>query len=248
MWKQECTELLTPTNKTSSDIDQNITPYNLMVPRSCCPSCKQEIKAWQNIPVLSYLWLKGKCKHCANPISIQYPLVEAVTAILSIMVADVYGVTFQALAGIFLTWILVSLSMIDFKHTLLPDDITLPVIWVGLLMSLSPVFASPTDAIIGAAIGYLSLWSVYQLFKLVTGKEGMGFGDFKLLALFGAWFGWQSIPMIILLSSVVGAIVGLALIVLLGRDKNVPIPFGPYLAAAGWLSMLYGTTIQSWLP
>ncbi len=243
-WKRECRELLQckPELESNTDADDS---FNLMVPRSRCPSCDQQIKSWQNIPVVSYLLLRGKCGNCNARISVQYPLVEAVTAILSVMVAVKFGVTIQTMAGLLITWSLVALTVIDFKETLLPDDITLPVMWFGLVASLIPVFVSPQEAIVGAAIGYLSLWSVYHLFKNVTGKEGMGYGDFKLMALFGAWFGWQAIPGIILLSSVVGAIVGISLVLALGRDKNIPIPFGPYLAAAGWLTMLYGDTLRS---
>jgi leader peptidase (prepilin peptidase)/N-methyltransferase len=239
-WQRECQALL-----NNSEAEQTEEPsFNLMVPRSCCPNCKALVKSWQNIPVISYIFLGGKCASCKTPISIQYPLIELITTVLSVMVALHFGVSVQALAGIIITWSLIALTVIDFKHTLLPDDITLPLLWLGLIASLFPVFVSPQSAIVGAAIGYLSLWSIYWLFKLVTGKEGMGYGDFKLLGLLGAWFGWQMIPIIILLSSVVGAIVGISLIVIKGRDKNIPIPFGPYLAAAGWLAMMYGEKIQ----
>ena len=243
-WKQECEELLNckPEASTNSQEEQ---VFNLMVPRSRCPSCGQMIKAWQNIPVVSYLMLGGKCGNCKTAISVQYPIVEAVTATLSVMVALKFGVSIQTVAGLIITWSLVALTVIDLKETLLPDSITLPMMWFGLVGSLIPVFVSPSDAIVGAAIGYLSLWSVYHLFRIVTGKEGMGYGDFKLMALFGAWFGWQAIPSIILLSSVVGAIVGITMIVAQGRDKNIPIPFGPYLAAAGWISMMYGDTLRA---
>lgn len=243
-WKRECHELLQCKSEFESNTDAD-DAFNLMVPRSRCPSCDQQIKSWQNIPVVSYLLLRGKCGNCNARISVQYPLVEAVTAVLSVMVAMKFGVTIQTMAGLLITWSLVALTVIDFKETLLPDDITLPVMWFGLVASLIPVFVGPQEAIVGAAIGYLSLWSVYHLFKIVTGKEGMGYGDFKLMALFGAWFGWQAIPGIILLSSVVGAVVGISLVLALGRDKNIPIPFGPYLAAAGWLTMLYGDTLRS---
>ncbi len=239
-WTQECRTLLncnSEENGKSSDIEET---FNLMVPRSRCPACDQQIKFWQNIPVVSYLILGGKCANCKTHISLQYPSVELVTAVLSVLVAQQFGVSIQTLAGLVITWSLVALTMIDFKHTLLPDDITLPVLWLGLIASLVPVFVSPPEAIIGASVGYLSLWSVYWIFKLLTGKEGMGYGDFKLLGLFGAWFGWSSVPVIILLSSVVGAAVGVSLILLKGRDKNIPIPFGPYLAAAGWIFMVYG--------
>ena len=230
-WRRECQELL---NCTPDTVEQGpLANFNLMVPRSRCPSCDQLITAWQNIPVLSYLMLRGKCGNCGTPISIQYPIIEILTSVLCVLVAMKFGVSIQSLAGIVITWSLITRTVIDFKHTLLPDDITLPVLWLGLIASLLPVFIGPADAIIGAAVGYLALWSIYWLFKIVTGKEGMGYGDFKLLALFGAWFGWTSIPVIVLLSSVVGAVVGISLIVIKGRDRNIPIPFGPYLAACG---------------
>lgn len=243
-WRRECQEFLAQDTAQPAPQSDTQAPFNLMVPRSRCPSCGTQISAARNIPVISYLLLKGKCGHCGEKISVQYPIIEAVTMVLSVMVALKFGFGLQTLFGIILTWALICLTMIDFKHTLLPDDITLPMLWLGLLMSLAPVFVTPSEAIVGAAVGYLSLWSVYHLFKLVTGKEGMGYGDFKLLGLLGAWFGWTSIPMIILLSSVVGAVVGITLIAVRGRDRNIPIPFGPYLAAAGWLSMMYGDKIS----
>ena len=220
--------------------------FNLAVPRSRCPGCGELIRAWQNIPVISYLLLRGKCGACKTAISIRYPLVELVTALLSVVCAWHFGVTAQALAALVITWSLIALSGIDFDTQLLPDSITLPLMWLGLIASLFPVFVGPTEAIVGAAAGYLSLWCVYWAFKIVTGKEGMGYGDFKLLAALGAWFGWQALPMIILLSSLVGAVVGITLIVAKGRDKQVPIPFGPYLAAAGWLAMVFGGQLSSW--
>lgn len=250
-WRQECLEFLDADaeNKPEASSPKDSEPFNLMVPRSRCPSCDTLITASQNIPVLSYVLLKGKCGSCATKISAQYPLIELITMILSMVVAYEFGFGWQAIAGVVITCALVALSVIDLKHTLLPDDITLPLLWMGLLASLVPVFVEPQTAIVGAAAGYLSLWSVYWLFKLVTGKEGMGYGDFKLLAMFGAWLGWESLPTIILLSSVVGAVVGITLIVVRGRDRNIPIPFGPYLAAAGWLAMVYGDSIQEiYLP
>ena len=206
--------------------------FNLAVPRSRCPSCGNLIRAWQNIPVLSYMWLGGKCANCDNKISIRYPIVELFTALLSVICAWKFGVSLQAVAAIGITWCLVALSGIDFDTHLLPDSITLPLMWFGLIASLIPIFAGPTDAIIGAAVGYMSLWLIYWAFKLITGKEGMGYGDFKL-------------PMIVLLSSVVGAVVGLTLIFAMGRDKQVPMPFGPFLAAAGWLAMVLGEHLTS---
>lgn len=220
--------------------------FNLAVPRSRCPGCQQEISAWQNIPVISYLLLRGRCGSCQNPISVRYPIVEFITMLLSVIVAWQLGPTPQAVLGIVVTWFLVAMSMIDIDHQLLPDSMTLPLMWIGLLAALFPVFADLPSSVVGAAAGYLVLWSVYQLFRLITGKEGMGFGDFKLLAALGALLGWQSLPVIILLSSLVGAIVGLCLIAVTGRDKNIPIPFGPYLAAAGWIAMLWGESLSNW--
>ncbi len=224
--------------------------FNLILPRSRCPACGNDIKTWQNIPVLSYVLLGAQCAHCQATIPLRYPFVESLSALLAAIVAWHFGYGWETVAAVLLTFALIAISLIDFDHQLIPDSIVYPLLWVGLAMSLlhplpgaGTLFISPSDAIIGALAGYLSLWSVYQLFKLVTGKEGMGYGDFKLLAALGAWLGWQALPMIILMSAVVGAVVGIGLIVLRGRDRQLPIPFGPYLAAAGWLTMLYGETI-----
>jgi len=225
-------------------------PYNLVVPRSACPHCGAEIKAHQNIPVLSYLLLGGKCASCKARISPRYPIVELGTALLSAAVVWRYGCEWQSVAALVFTWALVALTVIDLDHQILPDAITLPLMWLGLLASLlwqpGPALAIPVDpwsAIIGAAAGYVSLWLVYWTFKLLTGKEGMGYGDFKLFAAFGAWMGWQMLPLVILLSAFTGAVVGITLIALRGRDRNVPIPFGPYLAAAGWIALMWGPQI-----
>lgn len=221
-------------------------PYNLIVPRSACPKCGASITALQNVPVISYLFLRGACANCGAKISIRYPLVELFTGVLSAAVAWKFGPTWYCGAALVLTWALVAASAIDIDHQLLPDDITLPLLWIGLLLSLAPTVpelrlpVDPSSSILGAALGYLSLWSVYKLFKWLTGKEGMGYGDFKLLAALGAWLGWQMLLLIVLISAFVGATVGIALIVLRGRDRNVPIPFGPYLAAAGWIALLWG--------
>jgi len=220
-------------------------PFNLSVPRSRCPKCNNLITWWQNIPVVSYLMLGGKCRQCKTPISARYPIIELVTMLLSLVVAWHFGPSIQCVLGIITTWFLVAMTMIDFDHQLLPDSLTLPLMWIGLLASLIPVFTDVRSAVIGAAAGYLILWLVFQLFKLITGKEGMGYGDFKLLAAFGALLGWHQLPIIILLSSLVGAVVGITLIAITGRDKNIPIPFGPYLAAAGWIAMLWGEQISS---
>jgi leader peptidase (prepilin peptidase)/N-methyltransferase len=207
------------------------------------------ITASQNIPVISYLLLKGKCAKCGTKISARYPVVELATAILSAAVAWKFGFHWYAGAALLLTWFLVALTVIDFDTQLLPDNMTLPLVWIGLLISLAPTdtrIGLPVDAhssIIGAVAGYLSLWSVYWLFKLLTGKEGMGYGDFKLFAALGAWLGWKMLPLIILLSAFTGAVVGIVLIVVRGRDRNIPIPFGPYLAAAGWIALMWGDRI-----
>lgn len=239
-WKNECSEYLGLENTESND-----EPFNLMVPLSRCPSCNSAIKPYQNIPVLSYLFLKGKCASCNTPISLRYPLIEAFTGIMSAVVAWHFGYSIEMLLALLLTWSLISLSFIDIDHQLLPDSITLPLVWLGLFLSIFAVYTDTESSIIGAIAGYLSLWTVYQLFKLATGKEGMGYGDFKLLALFGAWLGWQYIILIILLSSLVGAVIGIAMVLLTKKDHNIPIPFGPYLAAAGWLALLWGDQINA---
>ncbi|WP_299582720.1 A24 family peptidase [uncultured Microbulbifer sp.] len=221
-------------------------PFNLVLPHSHCPKCKTEIKPWQNIPVVSYLLLRGKCGSCGTHISKRYPLVELATGILTAVVVWQLGFTWQALAGCVFTWALVALTGIDFDKQLLPDSITLPLLWGGLLMNLWGVFVPLQDAVIGAIAGYLALWLVFHIFKLVTGKEGMGAGDFKILAAIGAWFGWQMLPLVILLSAAVGAIAGLSWSLAVGRDRNLPIAFGPYLAGAGWIAMLWGEQIVGW--
>jgi leader peptidase (prepilin peptidase)/N-methyltransferase len=221
-------------------------PYNLVVPRSACVNCGTMITAGQNIPVLSYLLLRGRCANCSIRISPRYPAVELTTAILCALVAWKFGFTWYTGAALLLTWSLVALSGIDIDHQLLPDQITLPLLWIGLLLSLAGPVAGiglpvdPASSIIGAAAGYLSLWSVYHVFRLITGKEGMGYGDFKLLAALGAWMGWQMLLLIILLSAFTGAVVGITLVAVRGRDRNIPIPFGPYLAGAGWIALLWG--------
>ncbi|HDY93883.1 hypothetical protein LCGC14_2170660 [marine sediment metagenome] len=244
-WQSECRLLLEDELTGNKSKQANINePFNLVKPNSTCPKCKTAIKPWQNIPIISWLALKGKCASCSNPISARYPAVELITALLSLIVAYSFGATEQALLYIFVTWILVALTFIDIDYMLLPDQLTLPLVWLALIASVMGYTITPTDAIIGAACGYLSLWSVFWLFKLLTGKEGMGYGDFKLLAVFGALLGWQSLLTIILLSSVVGAIIGIALLSIQGKDKATPIPFGPYLAIAGWIVMLWGNQIQ----
>lgn len=247
-WREQCEEL----SKTSPEHDMPDGRFDLIVPRSRCPSCGHLIKAWQNIPVISYLFLSGRCGHCKESISARYPFVELLTAVLAALCAWRFGFGWEAIMAIGLTLALVPISMIDADTQLIPDSIVLPLIWIGLLMSLfhpmtgsETLFIPPQDAIVGAVAGYLSLWTVYQLFKIVTGKEGMGYGDFKLLAALGAWLGWQQLPQIILMSAVVGAIVGISLMAFRKHQRSVPIPFGPYLAAAGWIAMLWGDNIKN---
>jgi leader peptidase (prepilin peptidase) / N-methyltransferase len=241
-WKEQCCELL-ELDAPSSNKDE--TKFNLIIPRSRCPACNHQIKAIENIPVISYLYLKGKCSQCKNKISIRYPLIELVSAITVTVVAFYFGVSLQTLFAIFLTWALIALTMIDFEHQLLPDDITLPFLWLGIAINLFNVFTDLESSVLGAIFGYGILWIVYIIFKIITGKEGMGYGDFKLLALLGAWFGWQSLPLIIILSSVVGATIGIFLMIFKSHNRNTAIPFGPYLAIAGWISMLWGPYIIS---
>ena len=242
-WRAQCASLLdqpAPTEET----------YNLVVPRSACPNCGHVIGALENIPVLSYLALRGRCSACKARISPRYPLVEALTAALSAVVAWHFGPGWVCVFALIVTWSLVTLTVIDLDHKLLPDIITLPLLWLGLLVSLfglawegRPAFADLRSAVIGAAAGYLSLWLLYHAFRLLTGKEGMGYGDFKLLGALGAWLGWQGLPLTILLSTVVGAGLGVVLIIAGKRDRQTQIPFGPYLAAAGWIAMLWGNDI-----
>ena len=239
VWRKECEELDGEAVHTEDE------PFNLVVPRSRCPHCGHPIRAWENIPVISYAFLRGKCSQCKTPISVRYPLVELLTAVLSTVTALTLGPTPSGLAAVVLVWGLIALALIDFDHQILPDVIVLPGLWLGLLLNSQQVFTSLESAVYGAVAGYVSLWLVYQLFKLVTGKEGMGFGDFKLFALFGAWLGWEQLPLIILLSSLTGAVLGLAMILFAGRDKQVPMPFGPFLCIAGWIAMLWGKDIVS---
>jgi len=246
-WREQCDELQSTEGPEIPD-----GPFNLVLPRSRCPSCGKQIQSWQNIPVLSYILLGGQCANCRQNISTRYPLIELFTAVLAAACAWRFGFGWEALMAIGLSCALMAISMIDYDHQLIPDSIVIPLVWIGLAMSVfhplpgaDSLFVSPVDSIIGAMAGYLSLWSVYKLFKMVTGKEGMGYGDFKLLAALGAWLGLDAVPIIILMSAVVGAIVGIGLILFRGRDRALPIPFGPYLAAAGWITMLYGDTIKN---
>jgi len=217
---------------------------SLWYPPSCCPGCGSRIRPWHNLPVLGWLWLRGRCADCQTPISPQYPLVEAASGLLSAVCAWHFGWGTPLAAGLVLSWALLVLTVIDFRKQLLPDDITLPLLWIGLCLACFSVFTTPPASIAGAVCGYLSLWLIYHLYRLFTGKEGMGHGDFKLLAALGAWFGAASLPMIILLSSLVGSVVGVSLILLRGRDRNLPISFGPYLAGAGWLTLIWGDALR----
>jgi len=232
-WADQCAEL-------RDEASPPRPTYNLFTPRSGCPACKHPIRARDNIPVLSYLLLKGRCAHCSAPISARYPVIELLGAGLAVAAAWLFGPSYQALAVAGLLWVLLALAMIDIDTQLLPDNLTLPLLWAGLILNSSGLFVPLADALWGAVAGYLILWLVYWGFKLLTGKEGMGYGDFKLLAALGAWLGWQMLPVIILLSSVVGAAVGIVMIVMRGRDRNIPIPFGPYLAGAGALTVFFG--------
>jgi len=219
--------------------------FNLSTPHSACPKCKSPIKPWQNIPVISYLWLKGKCANCKTSISARYPIVELTTGLLGLLVAYQFGASWQTGALLVFTYFLVALTLIDMDEYLLPDSLTLPLVWIALIANSFGLFTSLENAVYGAIAGYLSLWSIYWIFKLLTGKEGMGYGDFKLLAAIGALLGWQALPVVILLSSVVGAVVGILGIMIMGRDKNIPIPFGPYLAAAGFIAALWCNEITA---
>ncbi|MCH8959452.1 MAG: prepilin peptidase [Proteobacteria bacterium] len=246
-WKQQCSEIM------NLEPMEEKARFNLLTPGSTCPSCGHRITALQNIPILSYLWLRGKCAACATRISPRYPAVELLTGIVSVLVVWRFGFTLEALAALFLSWTLIALSGIDLDHKLLPDSLTLPLLWTGLLISLAgklvsaeTLFIDPADSIAGAVIGYLALWSVYQLFLLITGKEGMGYGDFKLLAALGAWLGLQQLPLVIFFSALVGAAAGIVMIVALGRGRQIPIPYGPYLAVAGWVALMWGGDLSAY--
>lgn len=239
-WRRDCREFL-----ELPEEPEPAAPFNLAVPASHCPNCSKPVQPWENIPIVSYVLLRGRCSGCAAPISPRYPAVELLSATLSALVAWRFGPGWETLAALFLTWSLICLSLIDFDRQLLPDIITIPLLWLGLALSLTGWFSGCAASILGAMAGYLSLWSVYQGFKLLTGKEGMGFGDFKLLAMLGAWLGWSKLPAIVLMSSLGGAVIGLALIGLRGHNRQVPIPFGPYLSLAGVVALLWGDDINS---
>jgi leader peptidase (prepilin peptidase)/N-methyltransferase len=237
-WRHECAEL------AEGHPALEDPPLTLATPASHCPACGHRIRPLENLPILSYLFLRGRCSACGVRISPRYPLVEGLTALLTLIVVLQLGLTWQALAALPLTWGLIALALIDYDTQLLPDGITMPLLWLGLILSLFGLFTDSQSAIIGAVAGYLSLWIVFQLFRLVTGKEGMGFGDFKLFALQGAWMGWQSLPQIILVSALTGALLGSILIATGRHEQGKPLPFGPFLAAAGWISLLWGQQIN----
>ncbi len=237
-WQRDCAETL------NQPYNHDEPLVSLIYPGSHCPGCNASIKLRHNIPVLGWLWLRGRCANCKTRISIQYPFVELLTGLASACLAWQLGPGLALAAALPMTWALIALAGIDFRHQLLPDVITLPLLWAGLLLSLTGTFADPRSSIIGAAAGYLSLWSIFHLFKLLTGKEGMGYGDFKLLAVFGAWLGWQMLPMIILLASLAGTVVGVAMILSRQLQRGIPIAFGPYLAIAGWVALLAGDEIN----
>lgn len=235
-WAAQCAEL------SGAEIEET-APYNLIVPGSACPHCGHKIGAIENIPVISYLVLGGKCGGCGASISIRYPAVEMISGVLSAWAAMHFGFGLAAIASLLLIWALIALTFVDFDTQLLPDSITLPLLWLGLVFNMAGAFVSLRDAVLGAIAGYLLLWSVYWLFKLVTGKEGMGYGDFKLLAALGAWLGWQMLPLVILLASLVGAVVGVTLMIIARHGRNVPIPFGPYLAGGGLIALFWGQVL-----
>jgi leader peptidase (prepilin peptidase) / N-methyltransferase len=236
-------ERFIPTAEMQTDLDQGAP--SITFDRSCCPSCGLKLKPWHNIPLVSFVLLGGRCAGCKKPISIQYPLIEALSGVLCVLCFWRFGLSVQTLVAWIFTWLLIALSGIDFRTQLLPDEMTLPLLWLGLILSCFGVFVTPVSAISGAAIGYLSLWSVYWLFKLLTGKEGMGYGDFKLLAALGAWTGAPSILLIVLLSAAVGATVGTVLVILRKHQGQMPMPFGPFLAAAGWIALIFGQQLIS---
>ena len=253
-WRQDCCHYLEENYAAKIQLNtenEPEEPFNLIKPDSTCPNCGHRIRAWENIPLISYLFLKAKCSQCKTPISVRYPLIELLSAILAAICAWHFGFSLAALAAMFLTWALISLAMIDYDTQYLPDQITLPFLWAGLILNLDHTFVDIESAIIGAIAGYLVLWTVHHSFKLITKKEGMGHGDFKLLALFGAWMGWQHLPAIIIFSSLVGSIIGITLIFLKRHKREIPIPFGPYLAIAGWIVLIWGKEINqayiSWI-
>jgi leader peptidase (prepilin peptidase) / N-methyltransferase len=248
-WRAQCAELAAQSGGASTISPPPEQVYNLVVPRSACPQCGHRITALENIPVLSYLFLRGRCSSCQTKIGPRYPLVEAITGLFSGFLAWYFGFGWASIGAILFVWALIALTFIDFDTQLLPDSITQPLLWLGLLFNLGNVFTDLRSALFGAVFGYVALWSIYWLFRLLTKKEGMGYGDFKLLAAIGAWLGWQMLPLVILLSSVVGAVIGIGLIVMSRMGRNVPMPFGPYLALAGMIAMVWGKGIvEAYMP
>ncbi len=257
-WREQCTEFLYPdqvgeveksATQDTQIVGQRLTPkpkYNLVVPRSSCPACGHKITAMENIPILSYAFLRGKCSGCGTAISIRYPLVEVLTGTLTGFMAWHFGVTWLALFAIVFVWALIALTFIDADTTLLPDDITLPLMWMGLVINIGSAIVPLSEAVVGCVAGYLILWLVFWGFKLMTGKDGMGYGDFKLLAAIGAWLGWQMLPLVILLSAAVGTVIGIVGIIVQGRDKGAKLPFGPYLAVAGFIALIWGQPLTAW--
>lgn len=250
-WRQDCCTYLKENYHAKIQLEtekEPAEPFNLVKPDSTCPNCGHQIRAWENIPIISYIFLKAKCSNCQTPISFRYPFIELLSAVLSAACAWHFGFSVAGISAIFLSWALITLAWIDYDTQYLPDQIIFPFLWLGLILNLNNTFTDINSAIIGAVAGYLALWSVHHVFKLVTKKEGMGYGDFKLLALFGAWLGWQYLPQIIILSSLVGSIIGISLIIFKNHQRQTPIPFGPYLAIAGWIALLWGNEInQSYL-
>ena len=243
-WYNDCRDFLG--DEVKNIPKRKFPELTLAKPDSSCPNCNHKIRFYENIPVISWLWLRGKCSNCKINISSRYPIIELATALLSVAVSYHFGPTWTSFWVILLTWYLICLTMIDFDHMLLPDQLVYPMLWLGLLVNIDGTFISLSDAVIGAVAGYMSLFSVFWVFKLLTGKEGMGHGDFKLVAMFGAWFGWQLLPLHILMASVVAAVIGLSLIAFKQHSREKPIPFGPYLAVAGWITLLWGNDIWQW--
>ncbi len=247
-WRRECAELAADSGSAAVGVpaDRSETTLTLSRPASHCPSCGHRIRPLENVPILSYLVLRGRCSACKARIDPRYPLIEGLTAVLTLAAVWHFGLTWQALAALPLTWGLIALALIDYDTQLLPDDIVLPLLWLGLVLSLVPVFADARSAILGAVAGYMSLWTLFHAFRLLTGKEGMGFGDFKLFAMLGAWLGWQALLQVILLSALAGAVIGTLLIVARRHGREAPLPFGPFLATAGWVALIWGTEINGW--
>ncbi len=244
-WRKECYEYLELTMPVS---DQELTTkrINILLPRSYCPKCNATLRILDNIPILSFIFLRGKCHFCKAPISIKYPLVELLTALTCVVVAWNFGFTWQTLAGCVLTCVLIVQSGIDLENKFIPDEITMPVLWLGIAIAIYDVFVNLQGSVLGAIYGYLILWATYWIFYIATKKEGMGYGDFKLLAMLGAWLGWQMLPFIIICSSIIGSIMGILMLLLTDKDSNTRIPFGPFLAIAGWIALLWGDTINTW--